>query len=305
VGSTAYDVRVEYNKGQFQLVCPALAGMVVERTGTGGRRRNLIAHLNAEQAFRIITDSGLVYANGQFYKPRLPLWGPSTSTRIELLNILVAQPALAAVESEKGTGKGTFAKWPDKSVFAFIDSNTPAGLLAQEKLDPDLLVCYDIGNEVADFIAVQQSPPRIALIHAKCGKEGENLSATAFHDICSQAVKNLGVLTPQFDRKLKNPGLWNNDWKEDGLVVSSRLRRAGKGIKAADAWNMIGDVVRHPAASREVWIVMGHGMSRSAFETARSKSKPAGYVIQLAYLLQSTWSTVSSVGASLKVFCKP
>lgn len=85
--------------------------------------------------------------------------------------------------------------------------------------------------------------------------------------------------------------------------MKDRIRRGPKDASSADVWASIQAVIRHPNATREVWIAMGQGLSYSAFEEERNKTTPVPEAIQLFYLLQSTWSAVSSVGALLRVFC--
>src|SRR5262245_8687535 len=255
--------------------------------------------LNATQSFRIITDEGLFYAHGQFYKSRLPLFARRVSHRIELRQIFLAREELDHVRTEKGEkvhpgGAG----WEKGSIFEYIDRAGKDGLFASERFQPDILVCDDLGSELADFIAVQSDPPRVAMIHAKMGKDGQSLSASAFHDVCGQALNNLGVLTPQWNQCPKNLSIWNQSWKHTDIgEVKSRVRRPAQGMRAHQIWREIERVVRHPTATREVWVVMGAGLSRAAFESNQRKEHPPANVIQLIYLLQSTWSTVSSLGA--------
>jgi hypothetical protein len=64
-----------------------------------------------------------------------------------------------------------------------------SGLLASDDFKADILVCDDLGNELADFIALQP-------FEARRRGFARTKSASAFHDICSQAMKNLGPITP-------------------------------------------------------------------------------------------------------------
>jgi hypothetical protein len=75
--------------------------------------------------------------------------------------------------SEKGRqGSANGKRWDDESVFAYIDTLGQEGLLASDRFVADFLVCDDLGNELADFIALQRNPLRIAFIHAKQAKGG-------------------------------------------------------------------------------------------------------------------------------------
>jgi hypothetical protein len=132
------------------------------------------------------------------------------------------------------------------------------------------------------------------------------VSASAFHEVCGQAVKNLGVLNPQWNGELKNSQSWSRPWKLKGVGKAiPRVRVNTTSSTGQHLWREIHKVVRHPAAAREVWIVMGDGLSRQAFERERLKTKPKGPVIQFIYLLYSTWSSISAIGGVFKVFCRP
>lgn len=300
----AASLRWDPGRKRFVVESEALQRLFVRSGTQGERRRNLVSHLNAEQAFRIVTSDGAVYSHGHYYRSRRPLWGRKRNGRIDLLQILQPLDALKEISKEKGEATPDGEGWEKGSLFELIDRGGPTGLLGGDGFDPDILICDDMGSELADFIAVSATVPRIALIHAKTAKDSE-LSASAFHDVCGQAAKNLDVLTPQWNRQPKDLSLWNRAWKEDGKVVKKRIRRGPTGVGATKLWPSVEQVIRHPSASREVWIVMGQGLSYSAFDQERQKDKPKASTIQLLYLLQSTWAAVNAVGARLRVFCSP
>jgi hypothetical protein len=294
------------DKRRFTIISADLQRVIQRQTI--GRRRNLLARLNFEQSFRIVTSDGLIYAHEQFYKPRLPLWGRNRRRGIDLSRILFARAALDGTSSEKGQeGSADGGSWEKGSLFELIDRAGRSGLLASDEFKADILVCDDLGNELADFIALQRNPSRVAFIHAKhvrADLQGTK-SASAFHDICSQAMKNLGPITPQWEGGLKDVRLWNRRWKGPSGCIDKRIRLGSPGVTAAGIWQEIREAIRNPGTSREVWLVVGAGLSLEAFDIASRRERPPGYLIQLIYLLQGTWSAVSSVGAVLKVFCSP
>ena len=82
------------------------------------------------------------------------------------MRVLNPRPGLTRTRSEKGReGSANGKRWEDESVFAYIDTLGQQGLLASDRFVADFLVCDDLGNELADFIALQLSPLRIAFIH--------------------------------------------------------------------------------------------------------------------------------------------
>ncbi|OFB40268.1 hypothetical protein BA059_10105 [Mycolicibacterium sp. (ex Dasyatis americana)] len=65
------------------------------------------------------------------------------------------------------------------------------------------------------------------------------------------------------------------------------------------------DIVTDPGAQKEVWIVLGAGMSLADVRAELAKSHPADEMIQLYSLLQTAWSTAAQCGAQLRIFCSP
>ena len=147
----------------------------------------------------------------------------------------------------------------------------------------------------------------MVLIHAKAARETTLLSASAFAEGCSQAAKNLDILTPFSTIEPPNlsqwGGKWRTHWKEVPQVVDRRIR-LGKGT-ANEVWQKIRSVIRDPTATREVWIVVGSTFSKNKFREAANKGKQPPEIIQILYYLQSTWGSVASIGARLRVFCSP
>jgi hypothetical protein len=174
--------------------------------------------------------------------------------------------------------------------------------------DFDVLICDDAGkNEIADFIAADSATRRVVLIHAKAARETRLLSASAFADVCNQAVKNLDILTPFSTTEPTNLGLWGTRWRatwnEVPQVVNRRIRKGPK--SPSEAWQRIQNLIRDPASNREVWIVVGSTFSREEFRDAANRAKQPPEIVQILYSLQSTWGSVASIGARLRVFCSP
>jgi superfamily II DNA or RNA helicase len=302
IDGSSIDATIAYEKHRrrYRIHSTDLQQIALEAAVAGRRRRTLTSFLNHEQAFRVITGDGSVYARGNYYRPRQPLWGASSGADpIALESVLHEDSRLLTIKSEKG-GAATGTSWANDSLFGYIDDAT--GLLKNEKID--LLVCDDLGNELADFIVVTKTPA-VILIHAKHPKKSTKVSASAFHDVCGQATKNLGLLAPQSGDPPKNVAIWGMPWThKDHGTVSARLRRGGP-LPPAKIWERLGGLLRDPSVSREVWILMGDGLSRKAFQLEKKKAKPSPRAVQFFYLLQSTWSSVSAVGAKLKVICRP
>lgn len=300
-------IRFDANRAQYELVSKDLEHVTATPTAGRDSQRSLLKLLNQHQAFRVVTADGHVYAHGKFYRARRPLWGRRRNDRIDLGSILTPIAALQGITSEKGTAVAPGGNgWEAGSLFEFIDRRSVTGLLPTHGGLPEYLVCDDLGNELADFIAFSRNPRRVILIHAKAASGTSTLSASAFHEICSQATKNLDLLVPQCDREPKNLRLWTRAWKVPAIgTVTERVRINQNALTPSIAWDELQRLVRHPDTQREVWIVMGSGLSFAEFEQERQRDRPPGQVIQLIYLLQATWNAVSTTGAKLRVFVRP
>jgi len=304
--SQEYKVNISYDKERkiYKLASPNLEIAYVRRDNNDRIRDNLVGYLNRTQSFRIIPKTpGIIYAHSRFYKPNLPIYG--AKTKFDLLNIIHPIKELADIRSEKGK-KCDLSGWEKGCLFYLIDKLGNGTELKEYFGDINILICDDMGAELADFIAVDTKELKVIFIHAKAFKETRKRSATAFHEICSQAVKNLEILHPLSTRKLSNLKKWEEPWKSSIGTVKNRIRIC-KGVSknSTDIWEKMREIVRNPSSRKEVWILLGSGFSLKAFKNEIEKNRPSAETVQIIYLLQSTWSAVSSVGALLKIFCSP
>lgn len=263
--------------------------------------RELIHAINEDQLLRVVpAESGVIYSHGQFVAPR------GIKATAGILSLLTPIQRLSTIATEKG-GTSTDDDWDANSIFGLISAlsqTTPRAAEAELAVllgSPDLLICTDLGTEIADFIAVKET--RVALIHAKASSSRRLASATALHGVISQALKNLPYLQP-FEEIAPPTGHWGNRWKaKDGGTINRR--RVGDYKTSADAWKQIRAVIANPQADREVWLVMGQSLSVAKLKTelAKRAKPPEPEVLQIFSLLQTAWAATSQMGAKLRVFC--
>lgn len=267
-------------------------------------RITLTHRLNQQQPFRIIpAEAATTFAFGRFYASDLDLARAGGAGSI-VLNLIQGVPGLENITSEKGDLSGPASSWPRKSLFGFIDR----ALLARAgkgKLGPTFpaVVCDDIGQEAADFIAADSGSdsglPRAVLIAAKWKEGKPGVSASALYDVCGQVVKNLAYLKVDAIELPGTPGRWNQPWRLKGASVP----RVRVGPKAAAFRKLFMNARANPATQRQMWMVLGGGiLSRRALEKELKKPQPAPHVLQLYHLLLSTYAACQSIGVDLKIF---
>lgn len=256
-------------------------------------------YLNESQNFRILLGTSSVYTQGNFFTPNLLPW-KGGGNRLNIHKIVIGCAGLEGIKSEKGDITG----WSKDSVFGAICDKSE--VFASAKWTPEILVCNDVGSpEIADFFALCEKTRRIVMIHGKKAKEGSAMSASAFHEVCSQAVRYLGFFNPtDNDTKLTTKKI-ADDWCPSAAKhpILKRVVWAKGNPAPSVIAKKFRAAIEDPTFSREVWLVMGNGLSQKLFEKALEKTNPKPNEREMSFLFQSTWCAVASVGASLRVVC--
>jgi superfamily II DNA or RNA helicase len=281
--------------GRYFLNAPELTQMGIWEVD--GEGREVVSYINQEQALRVVPRSGgAIYSHGNFYKPVVPL---NRKGSFRLLDVLVADSAIGAATSEKGV-EIVDDGWEQSSLFGMISNLAPGGqdppsALADLLPEPDLLVCTDLGTEIADFIATGSG--KVVFMHAKASNSEHRISASAFHEVSAQAIKNLLYLQPLSEAEPKGKN-WALKWK--GQVSRQRV---GDFAKSDEIWGHVRSMVADPKIDREVWLLVARSLSVGALVEQSRKNKPSAEALQLFSLLQTTWGTVSQLGCRLRIFC--
>jgi superfamily II DNA or RNA helicase len=273
---------------------------------------NLIDYLNRNQSFRIIPQQrNLIYTLGNFYRPDFQTGKRFNLRKFALDDVLVASTTLAEISSEKGDygpdhppSEGT---WQADSLFGIIARLGENSDVKQYFGDPDILVCDDIGTELADFILADTRRQRVVFIHAKASKDFRPYGATAIQEVVSQGVKNLGYLNLYSSEAPQNLKKWDGKWTLEGHQVDRIVLPARNGKKALggkEIWRQIRRLLDNPNVNREVWLFMGQTLSKEAL-MAQLTGEPAPAARQTVHLLRAALATVLSIGGKFRVFCAP
>ncbi len=205
---------------------------------------------------------------------------------------------LEKIKSEKGEAKlnDDSEKFPEDCLFGFIEDK-----LMQSA---DYGILDDLGDEWADYILLGQEG--IQFVHAKHGVSAA--SASAFHDVVSQALKNIGNFTASKDRlEKKRDGIWSRKFILKNTNTNIRRFRKGDNIKEAVSYFV--DLTMSPMLKREVVLVVNFiskrdlttwvGLMKKGDSFAQKKQ-----VIQILWLISSLINTCMENGIGIKIYCK-
>ncbi len=305
------EANIKYFNGKYILSCKELEEMYFNKTE--GYPPSIIKYLNNYQTFRLLPEDSLsVYIRGQFYNPAFKVGKSFNSKSYSLKHCFIPDSIIGTCRSEKGS-KAFYDvhddTWDPDSLFGIISNLGKATAVSDHFGDPDIIICDDVGTEIADFIYCDTKIPKVVFIHAKAASDTSvhKCSTSKLHDVCGQATKNLGYLAMFNDHPPSKLNSWQKTWEAkvnggDGKV-NNRIVKAPKKMSPNSIWKQVRECINNPQVEKEVWLFLGNIMSQEHFEKELSKNKPMPNVIQAAYLLHATMSDAASVGAKLKVFC--
>lgn len=255
---------------------------VVER----GVEKQLSAYANAEGLFVVtFSDPQYGYSERQLFKDSA-LLGSIDS----LLRIFDAHRELVGLTEEKDVRANGFGS---NGIFRFVeDSLIPIDAA---------LVCDDLGDEWADYVAIDPGgvSPRLSFIHCKHGDV--TTSASALHVPIGQALKNLSRMHRGFEAfEEKLDAKWS-------LPYDGRFPRIRRGNDTEDIRIALADAIGDPNTQREVILVLSSisldSISRELLELRDGNARP--HVSQLLWLLASFVSACREHGVTMRVVCQP
>lgn len=174
--------------------------------------------------------------------------------------------------------------------------------IAEIANNDDYLICDDLGKEWADFIGIKGDT--IKFYHCKHGDSV--MSATAFHDIVGQALKNIGKLTPS-DSELKNKNIWEKKYK--GKQIQTKIKRLIIGSSVPKFLSLFSVIKYRPNHRREINLVIDFISKRdltsrlSALKKTHS-CKGKSEVIQILWFLSSLIATCQENFIDINIYSK-
>lgn len=295
------DIRFDDRKGRYFISSSQLASKYANEDG-----EDLARLINKHEPFRVVPkQSNTIYVDGRFYSPAIKFGSKFDQDHFHVGRVIKTDDFLEKNGSEKGAAcKPDESGWDDASVFGLIDSLGKGTSLEGLFGTPDLLICDDLGTEIADFVLADED--RVIFMHAKGNTDTykKPCSASALQDVCGQATKNIQFLSMFNEHKPKHLDRWSTSWKREGIGTVSKRIRKGTGTPD-EIWTKLSGRINEPEVSREVWLVLGRILSKKEFLKRLSKNKPEPEAVQAAIFLHATMTSVYSIGAKLRILCYP
>ncbi|QAR45031.1 DEAD/DEAH box helicase [Kosakonia cowanii] len=264
--------------------------------------KGLSEYLNMNQHLVLIgLDDGVtVYQDKTFYQIDYNFIEES------ILQYMVREANLECY-SEKGS-KNELEKDKKRELTEFLD-NTLFKLIAKEKINisftPEVIICDDLGAECADFIFVNFENKSLAFIHAKVG-DASTISASAFHEITSQAMKNLTYIS----RSVEMPsgvGQWARTSKWNNTKIPRIYKSSGIKEEGSELWNKIRREIITSADAKVMIVLVTSGCCNIELleKVVKKDEKREPQVAQLFFLIDGLIGYARQLGASVKIIDIP
>jgi hypothetical protein len=276
--------RTRINKNTITVRSGLLERVLVNHSGETLR---LSSYANQESNY-VITFSQPEYG----YAERQLFRDTALLSSIEgFLRIFEGRIELSTVTAEK---LDTPSEFQVGGIFRLVeDSLIPPGAL---------LVCDDLGDEWADYIAVEYSgsAPRIVFVH--CKHRASSTSASALQEPIGQAIKNLSRINRgSEDFETKTDAKWSTNYS---ITAIPRIRR---GATAGQLKTAFRAALNDPNTERVVMLVLS-GLSitqlNSEFNELRlGTARP--HVSQLLWLLAEFIGACREHAVRPQIVCQP
>jgi sugar-specific transcriptional regulator TrmB len=244
-----------------------------------------------------LKDPKLVYHNHQYFVIDYKMVEEKFACYINKVDFLkeVSYEKISTEINEDPGKKGQLLAWPDESVFYKTITNVIPTYFPHY----DWLYCDDPNSEIADFIVADFDNRKIAFIHCKYGG-GSILSVSKFHDLCSQASKNLVYL-----RTTRIPPNINK-WNRDAFWEKTKIKRWLKGEEYLPEnekmWEKIKlEILDHPRGEVEIWLVLGNGLDVDNLNRVIKSDKETHEVGPLLHLLDGLVANCSEAAVKLSI----
>lgn len=247
----------------------------------------------------IENNSTILFDNSQFFYYKKTLFQDSKLQDSGFLRYFHAENNMINAKSEKGIFNQNSVNFSDDSIFDILEKR----LRGLEYTD---IICDDLGNERADYIAFDEN--RLGFFHAKykqVDSDRGKKSASALHDVVSQALKNLVFLDNIENINLEQTyqHKWLEKYKNNNIQTQiNRIR------ESANSSNSI--VERIKETNRQInvqkyMVLVVNFISKSEISDYIQNPYTNTQIQQIVWLLSSFISTCQEMNIIPQIICKP
>jgi len=259
-----------------------------------GDEQSLISYFNHYNDFIInFEEVSFVYTNRKLFRDN-KLIGYIDS----FIDVFKGKNELTTVTSEKGDFTAASTTFSNSSIFNFVENSLIN--------NADYSFLDDLGDEWGDFIKLKNNS--ISLIHAK--HDTSQLSASSFHEVVGQALKNIGNFNPSADRlDGSKQTQWNRNYvSSEG--INTAIPRLRKGDTVANGITAYKRILLNPNIEKEVVLAINF-ISRANLKDKLERLKAGEVfgerkqVIQILWIISSLISSCVENGIGIHIYCKP
>ncbi len=275
----SFDTTLILKKGKNSLIVygSKLKNIYIEYTT--GETANLLSSTNKDSLYIVsFSNIDIRYSTRTLFKDNKLLGNIDY-----FLKSIETAASLKTATSEKGNVTSISSSFDATSIFGVIETS-----ISTEQY----LLCDDLGDEWADYIGF--TPNRvIRFYHAKSSTK--KYSASAFHDLVAQAIKNIG----NFDF---NKDLTAKKTKISTLYSGCKIKRLRKG-KTRTCFKDLKDTYNSPNITREIVLVIDF-LDKLQLETELQNlkaGKAKNQTVQILWLLSTLIGTCQERGINVRI----
>lgn len=249
----------------------------------------------------IENNSTILFDNPQFFYYKKTLFQDSQLQDSGFLRYFLEENNMINANSEKGTFNKHKVNFSYDSIFYILEKR----LRSLKYTD---IICDDLGNELADYIAFDKN--RLGFFHAKYKQVDSNRgkkSASVLHDVVSQALKNLGFLDNIENENIDLDNTYQNKWlkKYKNNEITTRINRIRESATSSDSL-----VRRLKETNRQInvqkyMVLVVNFISKSEISDYIQNQSTNTQIQQIVWLLSSFISTCQEMNIIPQIICKP
>lgn len=248
----------------------------------------------------IENNSTVLFDNSQFFYHKKTLFQDSQLNDSEFLRYFYEENNMIKAKSEKGTFMQDSINFSNDSIFDILEKRL-------HNLNYTDIICDDLGSERADYIAFDEN--RLGFFHAKYkqvnSKRGKK-SASALHDVVSQALKNLVFLDNieniNIDKTFQDK--WSKKYKNNKITTEIDRIRKSASPRDDDIVRRLKETNRQINVQKYMVLVVNF-ISKSEIKDYLQKESPNTQIRQIIWLLSSFISTCQEMNIIPQIICKP